>query len=63
MLTYSRLSEVVVTTSHVLPMPGIARARLHWDFPYDRTLAFHESYHAGQMGYVRKLLGQSALAG
>ena len=26
-------------------------------------LAFHESYHMGQLGYVRKWLGHSALAG
>ena len=26
-------------------------------------LAFHESYHMGQLGYVRKWLGLSALAG
>jgi hypothetical protein len=25
--------------------------------------AFHESYHVGQMGYVRKLLGYSGIAG
>jgi hypothetical protein len=25
--------------------------------------AFHESYHVGQMGYVRRLLGQSGIAG
>ena len=27
------------------------------------ALAFHESYHVGQIGYVRKLLGHSAVAG
>jgi hypothetical protein len=26
-------------------------------------LAFHEAYHMGQLGYVRKWLGHSALAG
>lgn len=26
-------------------------------------LAFHEAYHAGQMGYLRRLLGHSAVAG
>jgi uncharacterized damage-inducible protein DinB len=26
-------------------------------------LAFHEAYHAGQMGYVRRLLGHSGVAG
>jgi uncharacterized damage-inducible protein DinB len=25
--------------------------------------AFHESYHAGQLGYLRKALGHSAVAG
>jgi uncharacterized damage-inducible protein DinB len=25
--------------------------------------AFHESYHVGQMGYVRRLLGQTGIAG
>ena len=26
-------------------------------------LAFHESYHIGQLAYVRKALGHSAIAG
>ena len=25
--------------------------------------AFHESYHVGQMGYLRKMLGHSGVAG
>ena len=40
------------------PFPGVKSLADHL-----AALAFHEAYHVGQMGYVRKLLGRSALVG
>jgi uncharacterized damage-inducible protein DinB len=53
-LTEARLTEA----SKGLPLPGAKTLAERLAF-----LAFHESYHVGQMGYVRRLLGGSPVAG
>jgi hypothetical protein len=40
------------------PLPGVTNMAGLISF-----LAFHESYHVGQMGYLRKMLGHSGIAG
>ena len=53
-LTAERLAEAWQGT----PRPGVKTLADLLAF-----YAFHESYHVGQIGYVRKLLGHSAIAG
>ena len=40
------------------PLPGVTTVAEQLAF-----LAFHESYHVGQLAYIRKSLGHSAVAG
>jgi uncharacterized damage-inducible protein DinB len=40
------------------PLPGVTNVAHMIAF-----VAFHESYHVGQMGYLRKMLGYSGIAG
>jgi hypothetical protein len=53
-LTDSRLAE----PSQGKPLPGAKTMGDRLAF-----FAFHESYHVGQMAYVRRLLGHSGVAG
>ena len=63
--THGRMREAfdAVTDGQLAAPPTI-------ELPGAKTLAdqaaffaFHESYHVGQIGYVRKFLGHSAIAG
>jgi DinB superfamily len=53
-LTDDRLAE----PSGGKPLPGVKTTADLIAFS-----AFHESYHVGQMGYVRRLLGEKGIAG
>jgi hypothetical protein len=43
-------------------LDGLTQEEL-WKAPTDRNNALHDSYHVGQLAYVRKGLGYPGLAG
>jgi len=50
--------EILSAAPHGRPLPGVTDNAGLIAFS-----AFHESYHIGQMGYLRKMLGHSGVAG
>jgi uncharacterized protein YndB with AHSA1/START domain len=56
---FASLTEAdLVAPANGKPLPGVTTVAEQLAF-----LAFHESYHVGQLAYIRKSLGHSALAG
>lgn len=55
---FAALTNVQLASPSTVDLPGATNLAGQIAF-----LAFHESYHVGQMGYVRKQLGHSAIAG
>ena len=45
------------------PFPGLERLNVTKVAEALPFFAFHESYHVGQLGYIKKLLGYTAIAG
>lgn len=45
------------------PFPGLERLNVTKVSEALSFFAFHESYHVGQLGYIKKLLGYPAIAG
>ena len=68
--TWNKASQELQERLEQLTEEGL-EARAPRDFPIpDKTiggainfLAYHESYHAGQLGYLRKWLGRGSVAG
>lgn len=57
--TFAGLTDEALSTVPAgRPLPGVTDMASLIAF-----IAFHESYHVGQMGYVRRLLGHSGVAG
>ena len=67
---HQRIGARLDSTLNALTNEELGRAASGPQLPGAKTLAdqlaffaFHEAYHVGQLGYVRKMLGHTAVAG